>query len=94
MEERITNILSLLTLEEKINCLGTNPTVERMGIKGTGHVEGLHGLAMGVPGGWGRRAPVPTTTFPQAIGMAINLGPGITWLAAEIEGYKPLHGTE
>lgn len=87
-EKRIDNILSLLTLEEKINCLSTNPTVPRLNIKGTGHVEGLHGLAMGVPGNWGKENPVPTTTFPQSIGM------GQTWdttsmrLMGEIEGYE------
>lgn len=87
-EKRIDNILSLLTLEEKINCLSTNPTVPRLNIKGTGHVEGLHGLAMGVPGNWGKENPVPTTTFPQSIGM------GQTWdttsmrVLGEIEGYE------
>ena len=69
-EARIDNILSLMTLDEKIGCLGTRPDVPRLGIKGANHVEGLHGLAMGGPGGWGRPSPVPTTMFPQAIGMA------------------------
>src|SRR5476649_1067076 len=64
-EDRITNLLSLMTLDEKVNCLSTNPTIVRLGVKGTNHVEGLHGLAMGLPGGWGRRTPVPTTIFPQ-----------------------------
>src|ERR1035437_9312739 len=75
VEKRIDNLLSILTLEEKINCLGTNPTVDRIGLKGTGHVEGLHGLAMGLPGSWGRKIPVPTTTFPQSIGMAETWDP-------------------
>src|SRR5438270_2075107 len=39
-EERITNILSLLTLEEKVACLGTNPSVPRLGIRAAGHMEG------------------------------------------------------
>ncbi len=69
-EERIADILSLLTLDEKIDCLGTDPSVSRLGIKGSGHVEGLHGLALGGPGRWGGDRPVPTTTFPQAIGLA------------------------
>ena len=45
-EQRVNNIVSLMTLDEKIACLGTNPSVPRLGIKGTGHSEGLHGLAL------------------------------------------------
>jgi beta-glucosidase len=88
VEDRITNLLSLMTLEEKVNCLGTNPTVERLGVKGTGHVEGLHGLAMGLPGSWGRKTPVPTTTFPQSIGMAESWDAGLLQQAAEIEAFE------
>lgn len=86
-ETRIENLLSLMTIDEKIQCLGTNPSVSRLGLKATGHVEGLHGLAMGEPGNWGGDNPVPTTTFPQAYGM------GHTWdvmalkQMGEIEGY-------
>lgn len=87
-EDRITNLLSLMTLEEKVSCLGTNPTVTRLGVKGTGHVEGLHGLAMGMPGGWGRKTPVPTTIFPQSIGMAETWQPDLLKQAAEIEAYE------
>src|SRR6516225_5387318 len=65
VEKRIDNIISLLTLDEKIKCLGTNPSVPRLNIKGSGHIEGLHGVALGGPGGWGRRKLVTTTTFPQ-----------------------------
>jgi len=70
-EKRITNLLSLMTLDEKIAALSTNPSVPRLGVKGTGHVEGLHGLALGGPAAWGGKGkePVPTTTFPQAYGL-------------------------
>ena len=33
IEDRIKNILSLMTLDEKIAALGTNPSVPRLGIK-------------------------------------------------------------
>ncbi len=88
MEDRITNILSLLTIQEKISCLGTNPSVPRLGIKGADHVEGLHGLAMGEPGGWGRNHPVPTTQFPQAYGMGQTWDPELVRRAAAIEGLE------
>lgn len=88
VEKRIDNIISLLSLDEKIACLSTNPTVKRLGIKGAGHVEGLHGLALGVPGDWGKKTPVPTTIFPQAIGMAETWDPELLQQAADIEGYE------
>src|SRR5450432_2863908 len=94
VEKRIDNILQLLTVEEKINCLGTNPTVTRLGIMGTGHSEGLHGLALGVPGGWGRKEPVATTNFPQAIGMAETWDPDLIKQAAEIEGVEARYLTQ
>src|SRR5450759_1337103 len=37
VEQRVNNIISLMTLDEKIACLGTNPNVPRLGIRGTGH---------------------------------------------------------
>jgi len=88
VEDRITSLISLMTLEEKVNCLGTNPAVDRLGVKGTGHVEGLHGLAMGLPGSWGRKTPVPTTTFPQSIGMAETWDPALLKQAAQIEAFE------
>src|SRR5277367_2486118 len=87
-EDRITNLLSLMTLEEKVNCLGTNPTIVRLGVKGTGHVEGLHGLAMGLVGNWGRKTPVPTTIFPQSIGMAETWDPNLLQQAGAIEAFE------
>jgi beta-glucosidase len=77
-----------MTLEEKVNCLSTNPTIVRLGVKGTGHVEGLRGLAMGLPGNWGRKTPVPTTTFPQSIGMAETWDPELLQQAAAIEAFE------
>lgn len=93
-EKRIDNIISLLNINEKISCLGTNPTVPRLGIKGTGHTEGLHGFALGVPGNWGKRTPVATTTFPQAIGMAETWDAGLIKKAAAIEGYEARYMTQ
>ncbi len=71
-EERLGNLISLMTLDEKINCLSTRPSVERLGIKGTRLVEGLHGLALSGPANWAVRGKgkSATTTFPQAIGLA------------------------
>jgi beta-glucosidase len=72
VEARIDNILSLMTLDEKISALSTSPDVPRLGIHGSGHIEGLHGAAYGGPGGWEGRGlkPLPTTQFPQSAGAA------------------------
>jgi len=85
VEERIDNLLSLMTLDEKVQCLSTNPSVPRLGVKGSGHVEGLHGLAQGGPGKWGRDHPIPTTTFPQAYGLGESWDTDAIRQVAEIE---------
>jgi beta-glucosidase len=72
-EERITDLISRMTLEEKIDCLATRAAVPRLGVKGSPHIEGYHGVAQGGPSNWGRRNPTATTQFPQAYGL------GATW---------------
>ncbi|MBP1666280.1 MAG: glycoside hydrolase family 3 domain protein [Bacteroidetes bacterium] len=71
-DTRIRNLISLMTLDEKIGCLSTRIAVPRLGIKGTRTIEGLHGLAYSGPANWAVKGPKasPTTTFPQAIGLA------------------------
>ena len=87
-EERIDNILSLMTIDEKIECLDTNPSVPRLGIKGSGHVEGIHGLTQGGPGSWGKPKTIPTTTFPQGIGLGETWDPELLKKVAQVEGYE------
>lgn len=87
-EQRIDNLLSLMTIDEKVNCLSSIVAVPRLGIRGTRHVEGLHGLAQGGPGDWGHRDPVTTTMFPQAIGLAESWDPGVLTRVAAIEAYE------
>ena len=71
-DERIRNLIPLMTPDEKINCLSTRLAVPRLGVKGTRTVEGLHGLAYSGPANWAVKGSKssPTTTFPQAIGLA------------------------
>src|SRR5437762_8682386 len=88
LEQRVENIISLLTLDEKISCLSTNPSVPRLGIKGSGHIEGLHGVALGGPGGWGRRKLVTTTTFPQSYGLGETWDTALIRNVAETEAYE------
>jgi beta-glucosidase len=88
VEERVNNIVSLMTLQEKVAFLSSRPGVPRLGIRAMGHVEGLHGLACGGPSNWGRRNPVTTTIFPQAIGMAETWDPDLLRQVGEVEGYE------
>src|SRR5215813_2973399 len=88
IEKRIDNIISLLTLQEKVNCLSTNPSVPRLGIQACGHIEGLHGVALGGPGGWGRRKLVTTTQFPQSYGLAETWDTSILRQVGQAEGYE------
>jgi beta-glucosidase len=88
IEERVNNIVSLMTLDEKVAFLSQVPGVDRLGIKRMGQEEGLHGLAQGTPGGWGRRGPITTTTFPQSYGMGETWDPEIIRQAGAIEGYE------
>ena len=88
-ERRIDNLISLMTIDEKVACLGTNPSVPRLGVKGSPHSEGLHGLAHGGPSDWGRRYPPTTTTiFPQAIGLAETWDTDVVRRAAAAEGFE------
>jgi beta-glucosidase len=90
VEARINNILALMTPEEKISALSTNPDVPRLGIRGSGHIEGLHGVAYGGPGGWEGHGlkPLPTTQFPQSVGLGETWDPDLLQQAAAVEGYE------
>jgi beta-glucosidase len=86
-DERIKNLISLLTIDEKINSLSTMLSIPRLGIKGTHTVEGLHGLAYSGPANWavkGAKAS-PTTTFSQAIGLAQMWDPELLQRVADWE---------
>ena len=74
-----------MTLDEKIECLDTNPSVPRLGIKASGHVEGIHGLTQGGPGKWGRPLTIPSTTFPQGIGLGETWDTDILTQAGQVE---------
>lgn len=104
-DQRVNNLLSLLTLQEKIDLLGKNLNVPRLGIYGSGKIdtipgsggqfEGLHGLAMGGigwaghspggPGRWGGKSVIPTTQFPQPVGLGETWDPDLLQKAATQE---------
>ncbi|MGA8043090.1 MAG: glycoside hydrolase family 3 C-terminal domain-containing protein [Terracidiphilus sp.] len=89
-DQRIADLLSRLTLQEKIDLMSDHPSFPRLGLVFSGQVEGLHGLALGGPAGWGGRGllPVPTTTFPQEKGLGATWDPALIQQIAALEGYE------
>ncbi len=84
-EQRIDDLISRLTLEEKIDCMAMSASVPRLGVKGSRHIEGYHGVAQGGPSNWGRRNPTATTQFPQAYGLGSTWDPELIRQAAAQE---------
>ena len=84
LEQRVDDLVSRLTLDEKIAMLGqVQPAIPRLGIKTfTNFTEGLHGL------GWVRGGSVTATTFPQSVGLGETWDPEILRQAGAVEGYE------
>ena len=92
IEKRIDNILSLMTVDEKIDCLGVPTSVPRLGIPSYGASEGIHGVVqrggyIGI-GGMVKRSVIPTTQFPQPAGMGETWDPELVRQAAAVEGHE------
>jgi beta-glucosidase len=84
LEQRVDDLVSRLTLDEKIGMLGQGqPAIPRLGIAAfTNWTEGLHGL------GWVRGGSVTATTFPQSAGLGETWDPEILRQAGAVEGYE------
>ncbi len=85
-EKRIDNLLSLMTAEEKISCLGTRTAVPRLGVPNIGSSEGIHGVVQREPRG--QHQPITTTQFPQPPGMGETWDPDLVRQAGGVEGYE------
>jgi beta-glucosidase len=89
IEERIDNLLAVMTREEKLLLLDSCVIyIPRLDIITAGQVEGYHGAALGGPGKWGGDNPIATTQFCQAIGLAETWDPTIVGQAAEAESIE------
>lgn len=85
-EQRINDLLSRMTVDEKIDCLGTVTGVPRLGVPNVGSSEGIHGVVQREPR-FGRE-PITTTQFPQPPGMGASWDPDLVRQAAGVEGYE------
>ena len=86
-DQRIGNLLSLMTIDEKIDALSTQTGVARLGVPSFGSSEGIHGVVQrgNDKRGWG---PITTTQFPQPPGMGETWDPDIVLKAAGVEGHE------
>jgi beta-glucosidase len=89
LEDRVTNLLSLLTTDEKVSLLYENQAaVTRLGIPFfTTYTEGLHGV------GWSKigssaQARVVATQFPQAFGLAQSWDPEALRIVGDTMGVE------
>jgi beta-glucosidase len=91
--QRIDNILSLMTVEEKIAALSTDSSVKRLGIPSFGSSEGIHGVVKRGNAEKGLAA-IPTTQFPQPPGMGETWNPSLVRAAGEIQGTEGRYITQ
>jgi beta-glucosidase len=84
LDARVNNLVSLLTLDEKIGFLGQNaPAVARLNIKAfTNWTEGLHGI------GWARGGNLTATQFPQSVGLGETWDTELLRQVGAVEGYE------
>ena len=85
-DKRIDNLLSLMTIDEKINCLGTRTSVPRLAVPNIGSSEGIHGVVQREARG--PLQPITTTQFPQPPGMGETWDPDLVRRAAAVQGYE------
>jgi beta-glucosidase len=86
-EKRIGSLLSLMTMDEKINCLGTDIGVPRLGVMNYGLTDGLHGVVQSKTKNNNGQV-ITTTQFPQPPGMGATWDPELVRQAAGVVGYE------
>jgi len=88
-EKRIENLVSLMTFDEKI-AMFAGAGVPRLGVRGAGSVEAIHGVVLGGPA-WdvNHRGPKQyTTVFPQGYGLGETWDADIIRRMAEYMSYE------
>jgi beta-glucosidase len=87
-EDRVTNIISLMTLEEKVAAF-RGGAVPRLQIPTPGGSEGIHQVV----GGFGPKRS-PATSFSQVYGMGETWDPALMLRAGTVEGVEARYKTQ
>ncbi|MDB5721390.1 MAG: Beta-glucosidase [Alphaproteobacteria bacterium] len=87
VDARVADLVSRMTLDEKIEALSTNSAVPRLGVPSFGSSEGIHGVVQRGDEKRGRAA-IPTTQFPQPPGMGESWDPELVRQAGWVEGHE------
>jgi len=90
-EDRVANILSLMTLDEKIAALAS-PAVARLKIPTCGTSEAIHQVVLNAGRGGGQA--IATTSFSQVYGMGETWNPALIRRAGAVEGYEARYVTQ
>ncbi|RDB05803.1 glycoside hydrolase family 3 C-terminal domain-containing protein [Runella aurantiaca] len=91
IEQRVNNVLSLLTLEEKVAFI-LDYNAPRLNISSPGSAEGIH-QALVKPPQMGAK-PIPTTSFSQVYGMGATWNPELMKKAGNVMGYEARYATQ
>ena len=88
-EERLTNLLSLLTIDEKLSLLASNHvSVPRLSLPGASlGTEALHGLGIAANPNSGSFMPM-STQFPQVFGLGESWDPEVTRIVGATTAYE------
>jgi beta-glucosidase len=86
-DQRVADLVSRMTVDEKIDALGTDSGVPRLGVPSFGASEGIHGLQQRGNPQWGT-SQITTTQFPQPPGMGASWDPDLVRQAGWVEGHE------
>lgn len=92
-QQRIANILTLMTPEEKIDALSTNSGVPRLGIPSFGGTEGIHGVVQRGDQAH-QNIHITTTQFPQPPGMGATWDPELVREAGRVQSTEARYITQ
>lgn len=88
--ERLRYLISQLSIEEKLQCMGTGcPAIPRLGVPAFQiGGEGAHGVQARHDQEWDREEPEYTTVFPNPIGMSATWDPDLVRQAGRVTGIE------
>jgi beta-glucosidase len=92
-QARIANMLSLMTVDEKIDALSTDSGVARLGIPSFGSTEGIHGVVRRGDQDH-QKARITTTQFPQPPGMGASWDPALVRRAGAVQSTEARYITQ